>query len=71
MMSIDAFVTKSGLKMTSTFHTSTAVTAKFELDNKQELTMEFNIPKEKSEIVNMKYVKFVYSVTICYPRVTV
>ncbi|CAG2237075.1 Polyamine deacetylase HDAC10,Histone deacetylase 6 [Mytilus edulis] len=31
-MSIDAFVTKSGLKMISNFHTSTSVTAKFELD---------------------------------------
>ncbi|XP_052061384.1 apolipophorins-like [Mytilus californianus] len=53
-MSIDAFVTKSGLKMVSNFHTSTAVTAKFELDKNQELTMLLDIPKEKSEILQVK-----------------
>lgn len=54
VMSVDAFVTKSGLRMVSNFHSSTSVSAKFELDKKQELTMEFSIPKERSEIVNAK-----------------
>ena len=54
MMSVDAFVTKGGLKMLSTLHSSTGARGKIEITNKNVLDMSFDFTKEKSEILSLK-----------------
>jgi len=54
MMSVDAFVTKGGMKMVSALHTSTAVQGKVELSRNQALVVEFNVPKEQSDVFTAK-----------------
>ena len=54
MMSVDAFVTKGGLKMLSTLHSSTGARGKIEITNRNVLDMSFDFTKEKSEILNVK-----------------
>ena len=53
-MSIDAFVTKGGLKMLTTLHTSTGARGKIEITNNNVLDMSFDYTKEKSEILNVQ-----------------
>ena len=53
-MSIDAFVTKGGLKMLTTLHTSTGARGKIEITNQNVLDMSFDYTKEKSEILNVQ-----------------
>ena len=53
-MSIDAFVTKGGLKMLTTLHTSTGARGKIEITNRNVLDMSFDYTKEKSEILNVQ-----------------
>lgn len=55
MMSVDAYFTKSGIKMTSTLHSSTGVSTKIEIKNKQEYVFNFDVPKTKSEIVTARW----------------
>lgn len=54
MMSVDAFVTRGGLKMVSTLHTSTGAKGKMELTNGNVFDMSFDLTKEKSEILDVK-----------------
>ena len=54
MMSVDAFVTKGGLKMLTTLHTSTGARGKIEITNRNVLDMSFDFTKEKSEILNVQ-----------------
>ena len=54
MMSVDAFVTKGGLKMLSTLHSSTGARGKIEITNRNVLDMSFDFTKEKSEILSLK-----------------
>ena len=54
MMGVDAFVVKSGLKMVSTMHSSTAMEGKIKIKNGQLLAVEFKMPKEQMEILNVK-----------------
>ena len=56
MMSVDAFVTKSGLKMVSTLHSSTLMKGKVELKDGQILSAEWDMPRDKMEIVSVKLV---------------
>lgn len=54
MMSVDAFITKGGMKMVSTLHTSTAIRGKLELSNNKDFTLELDFPRHKSEVINME-----------------
>lgn len=54
MMSVDAFFTKSGIKMTSTLHSSTGVSTKIQIKNREEYIFNFDVPKTKSEIITVK-----------------
>ncbi|XP_074640262.1 uncharacterized protein LOC141898317 isoform X2 [Tubulanus polymorphus] len=58
-MSLDAFYTKSGLKMLTTLHSSTEVKAKFSLKDGQILDMSLDLPKESMEILDAKSKLFV------------
>ncbi|XP_062612312.1 LOW QUALITY PROTEIN: uncharacterized protein LOC134274081 [Saccostrea cucullata] len=58
MMSVDAYFTKSGIKMTSTLHSSTGVSTKIEIKNKEEYIFNVDVPKTKSEIITVKSALF-------------
>lgn len=53
-MGLDAFVTRTGLKMVSTLHTSTEIEGMVKLDESKVITAKFNMPKEKQEILSVK-----------------
>ena len=53
-MSVDAFVTKVGLKMISTLHSSSSVKGKLELAGGKIFSLEFDLPKDKLEIFDFK-----------------
>jgi hypothetical protein len=54
MMSIDAVVTRGGLKMVSSLYTSTGARGKIEITGGNVFDLSFDITKEKSEIVDVK-----------------
>lgn len=54
MMSVDAFVTKSGVKMVSTLHTNTALEGKISIDKKGSITSEYVMPEPRMEIIDVK-----------------
>ncbi|XP_041360319.1 uncharacterized protein LOC121376501 [Gigantopelta aegis] len=53
-MSVDAFVTKVGLKMISTLHSSSSVKGRLELVRGKIFSLEFDLPKDKIEIFDFK-----------------
>nr|KAI8754502.1 apolipophorins-like isoform X1 [Biomphalaria glabrata] len=54
LMSINAGPTSTGLKMTSTLHTSTSVTGRIEAGDKQVLSLEFDTPDKVMDILEIK-----------------
>lgn len=54
MMSVDAFVTKSGLKMVSTVHSSTLLKGHVELRDGTIFNANLDVPKDKMEIFSVK-----------------
>ena len=56
MMSIDAFVTKSGMKMVSTMHSVSSVEGQIELHEGKILSAQLKTPFDKVEVFNVKYV---------------
>lgn len=53
-MTIDAYVTKAGLKMVSTVHTSTSLKGRVELRDGQIFNMELDTPEDKQEIFDFR-----------------
>ena len=53
-MSVDAFVTRGGLRMTSNLHTTTGAKAKVQVTDGSVVDLTFDMTKEKQEIVNFK-----------------
>ena len=54
MMSVDAFVTKVGVKMVSSLHSNTAMQGKVTLAAGKILNVEIDVPEEKMEIISVK-----------------
>lgn len=54
MMSVDAFVTKTGMKMVSTMHSSTSLDGHVELANGKVLSAQLNTPFDQMTVVNVK-----------------
>ena len=54
MMSVDALVTKTGIKMVSNLHTSTMVKGKIQLSEGKILNAEWDLPEDKMEIISVK-----------------
>lgn len=54
MMSVDAFVTKSGVKMVSRMHTNTAVEAVISVDGSGSITAEYDMPQQKMSIIDVQ-----------------
>ncbi|XP_050403910.2 uncharacterized protein LOC126819756 [Patella vulgata] len=53
-MSVDAYVTKSGLRMTSTLHSSTAAKGSILVHGGKIMKVEFDMPQDKMEILDVK-----------------
>ena len=58
MMSVDAHVTKTGVKMVSTLHTSTAIQGKLTVDKSGAISAKYDFPGDRMEIIDFKYVFF-------------
>lgn len=54
LMGVDAFVTKSTMKMVATMHTSTMIDGKIQLQNGEVFNVELNTPKEKMEVFHVQ-----------------
>ncbi|XP_069114719.1 apolipophorins-like [Argopecten irradians] len=54
LMSLDASVTKSGIKVLSNVHTSTLLKGKIEYTEGRNVKLEVDIPRDKMEIVSFK-----------------
>jgi hypothetical protein len=59
VMSVDAFVTKTGLKMLSSLHSSTSVRGKIELTEGRVLSAEWDTPQDKMEIFDARYAEVI------------
>lgn len=53
-MSVDAFLTKVGLRMTSRLHTSTAFQGRMDLARGQVFSLNFDFPKDQLEILDFQ-----------------
>lgn len=53
-MGVDAFVTRTGLRRTSTLHSSTIADGKIELKEGKIFNMDINMPREKVELLDAK-----------------
>ncbi len=53
LMTMDAGVAKSGLKMVSTLHSSTQANVFLEMNENEVVTAKVNMPKDKMEIVDV------------------
>lgn len=54
LMGVDAFVTKSSMKMVATMHTSTMIDGKIQLQDGEVFNIELNTPKEKMEVFHVE-----------------
>ena len=52
-MSMDAFVTKTGLRVVNTWHTSSALKGRVELERGKILSAELDFPQKKMEILDV------------------
>ena len=54
MMSVDAYMTRSGIKMVSTLHTNTAVQGSLKISSDGVVTAEYEIPQPRMDIISVK-----------------
>lgn len=54
LMTMDGAVTKTGLKMVTTLHSSTAVQGRVSLQEGEVLEATFSMPKEKMELLDVQ-----------------
>ena len=54
MMSVDAYVTRSGIKMISTLHTNTAVMGRLKIGRDGVVTAEYEMPQPRMDIISVK-----------------
>ncbi|GFS10552.1 microsomal triglyceride transfer protein large subunit [Elysia marginata] len=53
-MAVDAFVTKTGLRMRNTMHTSTSLKGRIQMERGQQLSIELDTPRDKMEIFDAR-----------------
>ena len=56
IMGVDAWVARTGLKMTNTFHTSTMADGTIRLQDGKIFDMDINVPNDQMEIFKAEYV---------------
>ena len=54
MMSVDAYVTKSGIKMVSSLLSNTMVKGKLQLSEGQVFNAEWDLPDDRMDIISVK-----------------
>ena len=54
LMSVDAHVARTGLKMVSTLHSSVEINGQVKLQDGQVINAKFNMPRDKMDIVNFQ-----------------
>ena len=54
VMSVDALATRSGLKVSSSLHSSIAVKGHVQLDRGQLLSVQMDVPDDRMEILNVR-----------------
>ena len=54
-MSVDASVTQTRMRLTSTAHTSTRSSGRIQIEDGQALTLSFDAPETKQEILTIQY----------------
>ena len=54
MMSVDAFVARTGLKMLTTLHSSTELDGKLQIQDSKVVVVNFNMPRQKQEIFSIE-----------------
>ncbi|XP_014673849.1 PREDICTED: uncharacterized protein LOC106814086 [Priapulus caudatus] len=59
VMSVDGFVTSTGLKMVSTLHSSTAAKGKLQMEDGETFKLNIDIPNEKMELFSVESKFFV------------
>ena len=69
MMSVDALVTKTGIKMVSNLHTNTMVKGKIQLSEGKVLNAEWDLPEDKMEIISVKLVLLICK--LCFHNISV
>lgn len=53
-MSVDGFVTRTGLKMVSTLHSSTALKGKLQMEDGETFKLNFDVPSDKMELFSVE-----------------
>ena len=51
-MLIDAHVTRAGMKMVTTLHTSTAVQGSITVDRTGQISAQYDMPQDRMEIID-------------------
>lgn len=51
-MEVNAFVARTGLRMTSTLHTSTSTDGSLRLQDGKIFNVDFNMPQDKMEVIS-------------------
>lgn len=71
MMSVDAHVTKTGVKMVSTLHTSTAIQGKLTVEPSGAISAKYDFPEDRMEVIDFKYVfsLILYTHGYCVDRI--
>ena len=54
MMSVDTFVTKSGIKLVSTLHSNTVVKGKLQLSEGRVFNAEWDLPEDRMDVISIK-----------------
>ena len=54
VMSVDAYVTRTGLKVTSSLHSSLAMKGRVELDKGRVLSVQVDMPDDKMDILDVR-----------------
>ena len=54
VMSVDAYVTRTGLKVTSSLHSSLAMKGRVELDRGRVLSVQVDMPDDQMDILDVR-----------------
>ena len=54
-MSVDASVTQTRMRVATTAHTSTRASGRLQLEDSQALTVSFDAPEARQEILSVEY----------------
>ena len=56
VMTIDSGVSRTGLKMTTSLHSSLALKGRVEMSRSRELSVELDMPEDRIDILDVRYI---------------